>query len=238
MEIKLTDSGEVLVRGVTIMDGYHNRPDATAESLDEEGYFHTGDAGVIDGDGHLRIIDRAKDVGKMANGKLFAPKYIENKLKFFPFIKEAVVFGSGRDSVMAFINIDFEAVANWAERRNISFGGYIDLAGQDAVYEQIASCVEQVNQDLSRDDMLSHGQINRFLILHKELDPDDDELTRTRKVRRDFISNKYALLVEALYGGLDEQYIEVAVKFEDGRDGKVGGNIRIMTAKRFEELTV
>ena len=237
MEIKLTDSGEVLVRGVTIMDSYHNRPDATAESLDDEGYFHTGDAGIIDSDGHLRIIDRAKDVGKMANGKLFAPKYIENKLKFFPFIKEAVVFGSGRDSVMAFINIDFEAVANWAERRNISFGGYIDLAAQDAVYEQIASCVEQVNEDLSRDEMLSHGQIDRFLILHKELDPDDDELTRTRKVRRDFISQKYAVLVDALYSGKDTQHIEVAVKFEDGRDGKVSGDIRIKDAKRVEEQT-
>lgn len=231
MEIKLADSGEVLVRGISVMQGYYNRPDATAESMDDEGYFHTGDAGIIDHDGHLRIIDRAKDVGKMANGKLFAPKYIENKLKFFPFIKEAVAFGDQRDTVTAFINIDFEAIANWAERRNISFAGYIDLASQADVYAMIGQCIDQVNEDLSVDDMLSHAQIDRFLILNKELDPDDDELTRTRKVRRGFIAEKYGVLIDALYAGKDEQFIEIKVKFEDGRDGQISGNIKIKNAK-------
>lgn len=237
MEIKLAESGEVLVRGISVMDGYYNRPDATAESIDSEGFFHTGDAGVIDHDGHLRIIDRAKDVGKMANGKLFAPKYIENKLKFFPFIKEAVVFGDRRDAVMAFINIDFDAIANWAERRNIAFAGYIDLASQADVYDMIGECIDQVNADLSTDDMLSHAQISRFLILNKELDPDDDELTRTRKVRRGFIAEKYAVLVDALYSNKDEQFIEIKVKFEDGRDGQISGSVTIRDAKTIGGVT-
>jgi long-chain acyl-CoA synthetase len=232
MEIKLADSGEVLVRGVSVMQGYYNRPEATEESMDNEGYFHTGDAGIIDHEGHLRIIDRAKDVGKMANGKLFAPKYIENKLKFFPFIKEAVAFGDQRDSVTAFINIDFEAIANWAERRNIAFAGYIDLASQPDVYDMIGQCINQVNDDLSVDDMLSHAQIDRFLILNKELDPDDDELTRTRKVRRGFIAEKYGVLIDAMYSGKEEQFIEIKVKFEDGRDGQISGNVKIKNAKR------
>jgi long-chain acyl-CoA synthetase len=236
IEIKLADSGEVLVRGISVMAGYYNRPDATIESIDSDGYFHTGDAGVIDHDGHLRIIDRAKDVGKMADGKLFAPKYIENKLKFFPFIKEAVVFGDQRHAVMVFINIDFEAMANWAERRNISFAGYVDLASQAAVYDIIGECIDQVNADLSEDDMLSHAQIARFLILNKELDPDDDELTRTRKVRRGFISEKYAVLVDALYDNKDEQFIEIKVKFEDGRDGQISGNVAIRNAKKIGGL--
>ncbi len=231
IEIKLADSGEVLVKGVSVMDSYYHRPDATAESIDEEGYFHTGDAGILDKDGHLRIIDRAKDVGKMANGKLFAPKYIENKLKFFPFIKEAVVFGDGKHCITSFINIDFEAIANWAERRHIAFAGYVDLASKEEVYKMIGECIGKVNIDLADDPMLSHAQIERFLVLHKELDPDDDELTRTRKVRRGFIAEKYAPLLEALYSGKDEQFIETTVKFEDGRDGSISATVRIEDAK-------
>ncbi len=231
IEIKLADSGEVLVKGVSVMDSYYHRPDATAESIDEEGYFHTGDAGILDKDGHLRIIDRAKDVGKMANGKLFAPKYIENKLKFFPFIKEAVVFGDGKHCITSFINIDFEAIANWAERRHIAFAGYVDLASKEDVYKMIGECIGKVNIDLADDPMLSHAQIERFLVLHKELDPDDDELTRTRKVRRGFIAEKYAPLLEALYSGKDEQFIETKVKFEDGRDGSISATVRIQDAK-------
>ena len=230
IEIKLAPSGEVLVRGVSVMQGYFQKPEATAESMDSEGYFHTGDAGIIDKDGHLRIIDRAKDVGKMANGKLFAPKYIENKLKFFPFIKEAVVFGDGKDAIMTFINIDFDAIANWAERRHIAFAGYIDLASKVEVYKMIGECIHKVNIDLAADEMLSHAQIARFLVLHKELDPDDDELTRTRKVRRGFIAEKYAPLLDALYAGLSEQYIETKVKFEDGRDGSISATVQIQDA--------
>jgi long-chain acyl-CoA synthetase len=232
MELKLSASGEVLVKGVSVMNGYYKNPEATAEVIDSDGYFHTGDAGIIDQDGHLRIIDRIKDVGKMANHKLFSPKYIENKLKFFPSIKEAVVFGDAKDSVVAFINIDFEAMANWAERKNIAFSGYIDLAAKQEVYDSIKHCIDQVNVDLSQDPMLSHAQIDRFLILHKELDPDDDELTRTRKVRRAFCAQKYAPLIDALYSGKDEQFIETQVKFEDGRLGSISANVKIAHAQR------
>jgi len=195
VEVKISDGGEVLVRSPGLMVGYYKKPEDTAEAIDAEGYFHTGDAGFFDADGHLKIIDRAKDVGKMSDGTLFAPKYIENKLKFFPFIKEAVAFGDGRSSCNVFINIDMEAVGNWAERRNLAYSGYSDLASQATVYELIAECVEKVNADLAHDALLSGSQVHRFLILHKELDPDDDELTRTRKVRRRFISEKYAILI-------------------------------------------
>ena len=233
VEVKIADGGEVLVRSPGLMVGYYKKPDDTAEAIDAEGYFHTGDAGFFDADGHLKIIDRAKDVGKMADGTLFAPKYIENKLKFFPFIKEAVAFGDGRSSCNAFINIDMEAVGNWAERRNLAYSGYSDLASQAAVYELIAECVEKVNADLAHDDLLSGSQVHRFLILHKELDPDDDELTRTRKVRRRFISEKYAVLIEALYDGRERQFIETQVKFEDGRQGIISADLEIRTTKTF-----
>ena len=167
--------------------------------FDEQGYFRTGDAGFFDADGHLKIIDRAKDVGKLANGAVFAPNYIENKLKFFPYIKEAVAFGNEREHVCAFINIDLGAVGNWAERRGLAYSGYTDLAGKPEVYDLIARCVEKVNAELAADPMVADSQVHRFLMLHKELDPDDDELTRTRKVRRGFIAEKYALLIDALY---------------------------------------
>ena len=180
-------------------------------------------------------VKTAKDVGKMGNGKLFAPKYIENKLKFFPFIKEAVVFGDGKDSIMTFINIDFDAIANWAERRHIPFAGYIDLASKAEVYKMIGECIDKVNVDLADDPVLSHAQIARFLVLHKELDPDDGELTRTRKVRRGFIAEKYAPLLDALYAGKTEQFIETKVKFEDGRDGSISATVRIQDAKSTAE---
>jgi long-chain acyl-CoA synthetase len=233
VEIKLTDSGEVLVKTPGIFKEYYKRPDATAEVFDAEGWYHTGDAGYFDQDGHLKIIDRVKDVGKMAGGALFAPKYVENKLKFFQYVKEAVVFGDGRDEVTAFINIDLEAVGNWAERRNLAYSGYTDLAQQPSVYELITGCVEQVNRDLSQDAALFGSQIHRYLILHKELDPDDDELTRTRKVRRGFIAEKYKVLIDALYAGKPSQYIETQVKFEDGRTGLVSADIKIQTVKSF-----
>jgi long-chain acyl-CoA synthetase len=235
VEVAIAADGEVLVRSRGIMQGYFKRPDATAEAIDDDGYFHTGDAGFFDRDGHLKIIDRAKDVGKMIDGALFAPKYIENKLKFFPFIKEAVAFGDGRHECTAFVNIDMDAVGNWAERRGISYSGYTDLAALQAVYDLIDDCVEKVNADLALDSLLEGSQICRFLILHKELDPDDDELTRTRKVRRRFIADKYAVLIDALYAGKSSQYIETQVKFEDGRQGKVSANLQIRTARTFVE---
>ncbi|MEW6703503.1 MAG: AMP-binding protein [Pseudomonadota bacterium] len=236
VEIRLDDNGEILVRSPGLLQGYYKNPQATAEVLTADGWYHTGDAGFLDAGGHLKIIDRAKDVGRLASGALFAPKYVENKLKFFPHIKEAVAFGDRRDKVCAFINIDFEAVGNWAEKRNLPYAGYTDLAQKPEVYELIRECVEKVNADLAQDEKLAGSQISRFLILHKELDADDGELTRTRKVRRGHIADKYQVLIDALYGGLGHQYIETQVKFEDGRTGKVAADLRIVDTKTFPAL--
>ena len=233
VEIKIADNGEVLVKGPMLLREYYQRPDATAESINADGYFLTGDAGFLDEDGHLKIIDRAKDVGKLANGAMFAPNYIENKLKFFQYIKEVVCFGHDRDKVCAFVNIDMGAVGNWAERRGIAYAGYTDLAGKVEVLELIRECVEQINADLVHDTMVADSQIHRFLVLHKELDPDDDELTRTRKVRRNFVAEKYKVLIDAFYEGKANQYIETEVKFEDGRRGKVAADLKIIDAKTF-----
>jgi len=233
VELKVSGEGEVLVRGPMLLKEYYKRPDATAESIDVSGYFHTGDAGVIDAGGHLKIIDRAKDVGKLSGGAMFAPNYLENKLKFFPHIKEAVVFGANRDRVCAFVNIDVGAVGDWAERRGLAYSGYADLAAKPEVYELIRECVEKVNAELAAEGDLSASQIHRFLILHKELDPDDDELTRTRKVRRGFVGEKYAVLVDALYAGRTTQHIETQVRFEDGRAGLVAADLRIAEARTF-----
>ncbi|MFZ6649183.1 AMP-binding protein [Undibacterium sp. TJN25] len=233
VQLKIGDTGEVLIKTPGLFQCYYKRPDATAEAFDSEGWFLTGDAGFFDQDGHLKIIDRAKDVGKMADGAMFAPKYIENKLKFFPFIKEAVAFGNQREQCTVFINIDIEAVGNWAERRGIAYSGYTDLAAQPAVYDLIANCVETVNADLAHDALLAGSQVHRMLILHKELDPDDDEMTRTRKVRRGFIESKYAVLIDALYSGKASQYIETQVKFEDGRRGSISADLKIRDVKTF-----
>jgi len=233
VEIRLTDSGEILIRSPGLFREYYKSPEATRESKDVEGWFHTGDAGYFDAEGHLKIIDRAKDVGKLADGTLFAPKYIENKLKFFPTIKEAVAFGDGRDMVCAFVNIDMEAVGNWAERRNLPYSGYTDLACKPEVIELIRESVEKVNADLANDPKLANAQIRRFIVLHKELDADDEELTRTRKVRRRFIQDKYSALVDAMYSGRDEQYIDTMVKFEDGRTGRIAATLKVRDAKTF-----
>jgi long-chain acyl-CoA synthetase len=233
VEIKVADSGEILIRSPGLLREYYKNPTATAEVKDPDGWYHTGDAGYLNQEGHLKIIDRAKDVGKLASGALFAPKYVENKLKFFPFIKEAVAFGTGRDKAMALINIDFEACGNWAERRNLPYAGYVDLASRDEVYALIKDCVEKVNADLAADPMMSQSQVFRFVVLHKELDADDEELTRTRKVRRGFIGQKYGVLVDALYSGATEQFIETPVRFEDGRTGKVSATLKLMDAKTF-----
>jgi long-chain acyl-CoA synthetase len=236
VEVHISAGGEVMVRSPGLMQGYFKRPEATAEAIDENGYFHTGDAGFFDSDGHLKIIDRAKDVGKLAGGAIFAPKYIENKLKFFPFIKEAVALGNARETCTALINIDMDAVGNWAERRALTYSGYADLAAHAAVYGLVRECVEKVNADLALDPALAASQIHRFLILHKELDPDDGELTRTRKVRRGFIAEKYAPLIEALYAGKPSQYIETQVKFEDGREGMIAADLKIADAETFSNI--
>jgi long-chain acyl-CoA synthetase len=233
VEVKIGENGEVLVKSLAMLREYYKRPDATAEVFDEHGYFRTGDAGFFDPDGHLKIIDRAKDVGRLVSGAVFAPNYIENKLKFFPYVKEAVAFGHDRDMVCAFINIDLGAVGNWAERRGIAYSGYTDLAAKPEVYQLIQECVEQINAELAADPMVAHSQVHRFLVLHKELDPDDDELTRTRKVRRGFIAEKYAVLVDALYSGRESCFIETEVKFEDGRKGNIRADVKIRDAKVF-----
>src|SRR5690606_8657572 len=230
VEIRVAENGEIQVKSPGLFKAYYKNPEATAESFTADGWYHTGDAGYLDTDGQLKIIDRAKDVGKLADGSMFAPKYIENKLKFFPYIKEAVAFGATRSEVCAFINIDLEAVGNWAERRGLPYAGYTDLAGRPEVYELIGDCIDQVNADLAQDPQLAASQVHRFLILHKELDPDDDELTRTRKVRRGFIQQKYQVLVDALFEGKEHQYIETEVKFEDGRTGQIAADIVIRKA--------
>ncbi|HKC43823.1 MAG TPA: AMP-binding protein [Burkholderiales bacterium] len=233
VEVKVTDAGEVLIRSPGLFQSYYKNPEATAEAKTNDGWFHTGDAGYLDQDGHLKIIDRAKDVGKLKDGTLFAPKYIENKLKFFPYIKEAVAFGNERDRVCAFVNIDFDAVGDWAERRNLAYSGYADLAAQSAVSDLVRECVASVNADLAADPKLAGSQIHRFLVLHKELDPDDGEITRSRKVRRRFIAERYAALIDALYGSERECYIETQVKFEDGRTGSIAATLKIVDAKVF-----
>ncbi len=237
VEIKVADNGEILVKSPGLLKGYYKNPEATAEVLTADGWYHTSDAGFLDSHGHLKIIDRVKDVGRIKggsnNGAMFAPKYVENKLKFFPHIKEVVAYGDQREKVCVMINIDFDAVGNWAERRNLPYAGYTDLAQKPEVYELIRDCVEQVNADLAEDDLLAGSQVSRFLVLHKELDADDGELTRTNKVRRGFIAEKYQPLVDALYGGLITQFIETVVKFEDGRTGSVSATLKISDAKTF-----
>ena len=233
VELKFTPERELLIRSPGLFKEYYKNPQATMQAKDREGWFHTGDAGYVDPDGHLKIIDRVKDVGKLADGTLFAPKYLENKLKFFPYIQEAVTFGHQRDRVCAFINIDAEAVGSWAEKRNMPYSGYVDLASRDEVYELVRECVERVNADLAQEPEVANSQIHRFLILHKVLDADDEELTRTRKVRRGFVAQKYATLVDALYGGKDAVHVEAQVKYEDGRTGTISADLKIRDAKTF-----
>lgn len=231
VDIRISEAGEVQFRSPGMFAGYYRQEDKTAEVMTEDGYVKTGDAGFFEADGQLRIIDRAKDVGKLRSGALFAPKYIENALKFFPNIKEAVAFGDGREFAAAFINIDMQAVGNWAERNNIAYASYQELAGHPEVYRIVAGHVDETNRRLAREPMMAGGQIRRFLVLHKELDADDGELTRTMKVRRAFIAERYGELIEAFYDGSVEKYVETDVTFEDGRKGKIRANVKIMEAR-------
>ncbi len=227
VEIKITDNGEVMYRSPGVFQEYYKDSEATAATKTPDGWVHTGDAGFFDEDGHLKIIDRAKDVGKLNDGSMFAPKYVENKLKFFPYIKEAVTFGDHRDYVTAFLNIDLEAVGNWAERRHIPYASYQELAARKEVYDLLQDCVAKVNHDLAQDSQLASSQIQSFLSLHKELDADDGELTRTRKVRRGFMADKYEKLVNALYSNDKHCEIETEVTFEDGRKGSIRADLEI-----------
>ncbi len=235
VEIRISDTGEVLYRSPGVFCGYYENPEATAQTL-EDGWVHSGDAGFIDDAGHLRIIDRARDVSRLADGTLFAPKYLENKLKFSPYVKEAVCVGQDRPFVTALINIDLAAVGNWAERRNLAYTSYTDLSQKPEVYELIAREVGRVNASLAEDPRLRGAQIRRFLVLHKELDPDDEEITRTRKVRRRFIAEKYAALIEALYSGRDRAEVEARVTYEDGRTATVRADVRIRAVDAVEAV--
>ncbi len=231
VEIRIAENGEVFYRSPGVFQSYYKNPESTASTKDAEGWVATGDAGFIEPDtGHLRIIDRAKDVGKMADGSLFAPKYVENKLKFFPNILEAVVFGNAKDYCTAFINIDLTAVGNWAERNNIAYASYQELSQHPQVLAQIKAHIEEVNGSVAGDDMLSGCQIRRFLVLHKELDADDGELTRTRKVRRRIIEEKYHDLLTALYDGSGQVTTETEVTYEDGRKGRIRATLNVLDA--------
>ena len=227
VEIRIEDSGEVLYRSPGVFQKYFKNPEATSETKTSDRWVRTGDAGYFDDEGHLRIIDRAKDVGKLNDDSMFAPKFLENKLKFYPEIQEAVTFGDGRDFVTAFINIDLDAVANWAERNNVAYASYQELAANPKVYDLIQDCVEKVNRSIAKDAYLATSQIRRFLVLHKELDPDDGELTRTRKVRRRIVNDRYSDLIEALFDGRQQCFVSTEVMFEDGRQGKIEANLEI-----------
>jgi long-chain acyl-CoA synthetase len=231
VSLRIAENGEVQFKSPGMFLGYYGQNEKTAETMTADGFVKTGDAGFIGNDGQLKIIDRAKDVGKLAGGALFAPKYVENVLKFFPPIKEAVAFGDGREFVAAFINIDWRAVGDWAERHNIAYASYQDLAGHPQVYRLIAQHIAETNRRLAREPMMAAAQIRRFLILHKELDADDGELTRTQKVRRSFVAQRYHELVEALYDGSREKRVETEVTFEDGRKGWLKANVAIADAE-------
>ena len=228
VEVKIADDGEILYRSPGVFVRYHKNDEATASTKTADGWVHSGDAGFFDAREHLVIIDRAKDVGKLKDGSLFAPKYIENKIKFFPEIKEAVAIGDGRDFVSLLINIDLDSVGNWAERNNVIYASYQELAGHPDVYKMIERRVDETNLSLSQEERMAGAQIKRFLVLHKELDADDGELTRTQKVRRSFVAERYGPLIEALYSGAGECHIKTEVTFEDGRKGNIEGNVRIM----------
>ena len=232
VDIRISDSGEVQFKSPGMFSGYFKDDAKTAETMTPDGYVKTGDAGYFDEKtGHLKIIDRSNDVGKLNDGSLFPPKYIENKLKFFPNIREVVAYGDKHDFVAVMINIDLTAVGSWAERHNVVYASYQELAGHPLVYDMIARHVAEVNHSLARDKMMAGAQIKRFLILHKELDADDGELTRTQKVRRGFIADRYGTLVRALYDGSKEADISTEVTFEDGRKGTISARVKIHDMK-------
>jgi long-chain acyl-CoA synthetase len=232
VDVKVDDNGEVLFKSPGVFLGYYKEPDKTAEVKTPDGWVRTGDAGFIEPkSGHLKILDRAKDVGKLKDGTLFAPKYIENKLKFYPNIREAVAYGDKRDFVTVMLNIDLVAVSSWAERNGVVYASYQELANHPRVYEMLMKHVEEVNRSLVEEKVTAGAQIKRFLVLHKELDADDGELTRTLKVRRGFIADRYAPLIQALYDGSSEVDIATEVTFEDGRKGTIKARIKVADVK-------
>jgi long-chain acyl-CoA synthetase len=228
VEVKISEKGEVLYRSPGVFVGYYKDPDRTAEVLTTDGWVHSGDAGFFEPKtGQLKIIDRVKDVGRLKDGTLFAPKYIENKLKFYANIREAVALGAGRDFVCTMINIDLTAVGSWAESNNVVYGSYQELASYPLVYDMIAGHIDEVNRSLAEEEVMAGAQICRFLVLHKELDPDDGELTRTQKLRRGHIADRYAPLVEALYNGSTTAQITTEIAFDDGHKGTIAARVAI-----------
>jgi long-chain acyl-CoA synthetase len=221
LELRIAPGGEVCFRGPSVFAGYYKAPELTAEAL-RDGWFHTGDAGLVDGDGHLTVVDRARDVGALADGTAFAPQFVENKLKFSSYVREAVALGTGRPWVGALLNIDLNTVGNWAERRNLPFAGYTDLSQKPEVYALIQGEVRRINDALPQP-----LRVRRFLILHKELDPDDAEITRTRKVRRGVVAQRYRDLIEGLYGTAESLPVTTTVTYEDGRTAEVRGSVRL-----------
>jgi len=239
VEIKIEEgSGEVLFKSPGVFYKYFKNDEATAATKTADGWVRTGDAGFIDGNGHLRIIDRAKDVGRLTTGALFAPKYVENRLRFYPEIKEAVVFGHAREFATAFVNIDLASVGSWAERNNVIYGSYQELAGHPQVREMIERRVDEMNRHLAAEPMVAGSQVRRFLILNKELDADDGELTRTQKVRRGFIAERYEPLIRALYDGSKSGHISIEVTYEDGRKAKIEGDVEIVDMTTYPVVQV
>ena len=222
IEVRIAENGEVLVRGANVFRGYHRQEDATREAIDADGWFHTGDAGFIDPQGHLAIIDRANDVGKLADGTPFAPQFVENKLKFSPYIGEAISFGNDREQVTAMIAIALAPVGNWAERQGLAYSGYQDLTQKPEVRGLIRAEIEKCNRGL-----LASTRVRRFLLLAKDFDADDAEVTRTRKLRRRVIAEKYASVIDALYGGAAETEIATEVTYEDGQRATVRAKVAI-----------
>jgi long-chain acyl-CoA synthetase len=231
VQLRIAENGEVQFKSPGMFVSYFKDDEKTRDTLTPDGYVKTGDAGFFDAkSGQLKIIDRAKDVGKLKDGTLFPPKYIENKLKFYPNIREAVAYGDGCDFVAVMINIDLAAVGSWAERNNVVYGSYQELAGHPLVYDMIRKNIEETNRSLAEDKVTAAAQIKRFLILHKELDADDGEITRTQKVRRGFVAERYAPLIKALYDGSSEAEISTPVTFEDGRKGAISARVKIRDA--------
>ena len=225
IEVRIDPSSEVTVRSPGMFKGYYKQSEATRDTMTADGWLRTGDAGFVDPRGHLVIIDRAKDVGKLDCGEAFAPQFIENKLKFSPFIGEAVAFGHDRPFIAAMIAINGETVSTWAERQGIAYGSYQDLSANPRVRALIRDEIRKCNAGLPE-----AARIRRFMLLNKELDADDNEVTRTRKIRRRFVGEKYKAVIDALYGGRSDVELVADITFEDGRKSTIRSNVAIENA--------
>jgi long-chain acyl-CoA synthetase len=221
IEIKVSDEGELLFRGDTIFKGYYKDPEATKKAL-RDGWFHTGDAAIIDEDGQVIIIDRMSDVMKLTDGGKFSPQLIENKLKFSPYIIDALVIGQDKPFITAMVNIDMNNVGKWAENNQLPYTTFTDLSQKDRVYDLIEKEVVKINQTLPK-----VAQVKRFVLLYKELDADDEELTRTRKVRRKFVAEKYKHLIDALYSNEKELDVESHIRYRDGKEFRMKTRVKV-----------